>query len=147
HGAEAITRALDAGVDTLEHCSFQVRGGTFEVVPEIAARIAAAGVMVSPTVSFRVPEILALMGVRDLPVSDLYRRGARIIASTDAGIDDVAHYGYVGGLQALSDFGLPPVEVLHAATTRAAEALGLGDRTGQLAAGYAADLIAVGGDP
>ena len=147
HSAEAIARSLDAGVDTLEHCSFQVRGGTFETVPDIAARIAATGVFVSPTVSFRVPELLALMGAADLPVSDLYRRGARIIASTDAGIDDVAHYGYVGGLQALSSFGPAPPEILHAATTTAAEALGLGDRAGQLTPGYAADIIAVGGDP
>lgn len=42
---------------------------------------------------------------------------------------------------------MPAHEVLIAATSRAAEAIGLGARTGQLTPGYAADLIAVPGDP
>ena len=43
--------------------------------------------------------------------------------------------------------GQRPVDALIAATTAAAAALGLGDRLGQIANGYDADLIAVRGDP
>lgn len=147
HAAGAIDRAVQAGVDSLEHCSFQTRSGAFEVDGTIAQAIVAAGIFVSPTVSFRLPEMLSLMPEVQFPVADLYRSGARIIAGTDAGIDYVPHHGFVGGLEALAGFGLPTTEVLRAATTRAAEALGIGEVTGQLSAGYAADIIAVGGDP
>ena len=42
---------------------------------------------------------------------------------------------------------MPIDDVLHAATGRAAEALGVARVTGRLAPGLDADLIAVGGDP
>ena len=42
---------------------------------------------------------------------------------------------------------LEPVEVLFAATSNAARALGLEDRTGQLLPGLEADLLVVEGDP
>jgi imidazolonepropionase-like amidohydrolase len=47
----------------------------------------------------------------------------------------------------MASAGLPNAEVLTAATTRAAEALGLATVTGALSAGLSADLLAVGGDP
>ena len=42
-------------------------------------------------------------------------------------------------------FALP--RVLELATGAAADAVGLGDRTGRLRPGYDADLLVVGGDP
>ncbi len=147
HAAEGIRRAVDAGVDTIEHCSFQNPGGGFDLDDVLVDRIVAAGIHVAPTVNFRLPDLLRMMPDPYFPVGDLYRRGVRIIAGTDAGIDHTPHHGFVGGLQALSGFDVPAHEVLIAATSRAAEAIGLGARTGQLTPGYAADLIAVPGDP
>lgn len=147
HGVEGIERALSAGVDTLEHCSFVHTDGTHTVVPELADRIAASASYVSPTCNFRMSEMRALMPEREFALPELYRRGVKIIASTDAGIDNCPHYGFVGGLLAMQEMGLPVKEVLTAATTRAAEALGLGREVGQLTAGFTADLIAVAGDP
>ncbi|GAB4590190.1 amidohydrolase family protein [Nocardia sp. IFM 10818] len=46
-----------------------------------------------------------------------------------------------------TDLDLTPVEILDLATRQAAEALRLGEVTGTLTAGHAADLIAVPGDP
>ncbi len=43
--------------------------------------------------------------------------------------------------------GQAPMDVIMSATSRNAESLGLGDRTGAIAAGMEADLIAVDGDP
>jgi imidazolonepropionase-like amidohydrolase len=43
--------------------------------------------------------------------------------------------------------GLTPMDVLRAATSVAAVALGLEQETGRVAAGLAADLLAVAGDP
>ena len=44
-------------------------------------------------------------------------------------------------------YGMTPLDVIRSATTTAAECLGLGEVTGRVAPGYAADLIAVAGDP
>ncbi|MEE6295656.1 metal-dependent hydrolase family protein [Georgenia wangjunii] len=147
HGTEGIRRALDAGVDTLEHCSFQTEDGFGGVDPELADRIGAAPVYVSPTCNVRMREIRALMPDSEFALAELYRRGAKIIASTDAGIDNTPHHGFVGGLEGMTDAGLPVHEVLLAATSRAAEALGLAGVAGQLTAGASADVIAVAGDP
>jgi imidazolonepropionase-like amidohydrolase len=50
-------------------------------------------------------------------------------------------------LVAFGRAGLPPIEVLRSATTRAAELLGLEAHVGTLEPGRYADLIAVTGDP
>jgi imidazolonepropionase-like amidohydrolase len=50
-------------------------------------------------------------------------------------------------LQAYQEAGMPPLEVLRAATVNAAGLLGWGDRIGSLEAGKLADIIAVDGDP
>ncbi len=47
----------------------------------------------------------------------------------------------------LAEAGVPNAEILAAATVRAAEALGAGDRLGRVAAGYEADLLVLDGDP
>lgn len=50
-------------------------------------------------------------------------------------------------MEALARAGFSPVEVLQAATTHAAAALGLQGQVGAVAAGQAADLLIVPGDP
>jgi imidazolonepropionase-like amidohydrolase len=74
-------------------------------------------------------------------------RGVRIIAGTDAGVDNTPHHQYVGGLEYLVTLGFSAAQVIAMATTEAAAALGVGAVTGRLAPGYEADLIVVDGDP
>jgi imidazolonepropionase-like amidohydrolase len=50
-------------------------------------------------------------------------------------------------LQAYQDAGMPPFEILRAATANAADLIGWSDRLGVLEAGKIADIIAVDGDP
>jgi imidazolonepropionase-like amidohydrolase len=45
------------------------------------------------------------------------------------------------------DAGQPPMEAIIGATSLAAESLGLGEQLGTVAPGFAADLVAVEGDP
>ncbi|GAA3666459.1 metal-dependent hydrolase family protein [Microbacterium marinilacus] len=146
HGVEGIRAALAAGVDTLEHCSFTSPDGGSELDPRLVDAIAASPSYVSPTMNVDVRAKMAAEGWEPA-VAELYRRGAKIIASTDAGIAHTPHGDYAAGLEALAQAGLPPREVLVAATSRAADALGLSGVTGRLAAGLSADLIAVDGDP
>ncbi len=74
--------------------------------------------------------------------------GIRFIASTDAGIPGVVHHDLVAGLLAFARFAeLSPCEVLRAATSESAKALGLEHETGRIAAGLSADLLLLEANP
>jgi imidazolonepropionase-like amidohydrolase len=47
----------------------------------------------------------------------------------------------------LHNSGMPPLDIIRAVTTNAAEMLGWQDRVGAIESGEFADLIAVAGDP
>ncbi|MBB5157241.1 imidazolonepropionase-like amidohydrolase [Saccharopolyspora phatthalungensis] len=72
------------------------------------------------------------------------RAGVRIAFGTDAGI--VPHGTNPRELALMQRAWMTPQQVLVAATSSAAELLGLADR-GRIAPGRLADLIAVAGDP
>lgn len=156
HGTEGVRRAVAAGVDTLEHCSFQKPGG-LDLDERVIEQIVAKGIYVSPTVTKNVlnppPEVAARMpaGMREsfgIRLRTLAEAGAKFIASTDAGIPNNPHTALPVSLQALGACsGLSNVEVLRSATSRAAEALRIGGVTGALQPGLAADVIAVAGNP
>lgn len=148
HGLEGIDRAVQAGVSTLEHCSFVTDTNERMFSEPLAARIAEQGIVVCPTVNVNAPYHERRTGRpfgRHLrPMHDM---GVRLVAGTDAGINNTPHHQYVGGLEHLVTLGFRPAEVLAMATTEAADALGLGPVTGRLAPGYDADVIVVDGDP
>jgi imidazolonepropionase-like amidohydrolase len=148
HGTEGIRRAVEAGVTTIEHCSFVTETNERRFSESLTARIAEQGMFVCPTISGSAPYIAELAGIEvGAHVKAMHDMGVRIIAGTDAGIDNNPHHQYVGGLEYLVTLGFQPVQVLAMATTEAAAALGLGATTGRLAPGYDADLIVVRGDP
>ncbi|MFJ8738255.1 amidohydrolase family protein [Embleya sp. NPDC127516] len=154
-GADAIEASIEAGVRTLEHCSFGTPAGP---VIEPAARdaliatIAASGAFVCPTWSITMSETAARIGdARMRPWLEVarhqYENGVRLIAGTDAGTPGVPFELYVDGLEWFVRAGIPTTAALESATVIAAEALGLAERTGRLAPGLDADLIVVTGDP
>lgn len=148
HGTEGIRRAVEAGVTTIEHCSFVTETNERRFSESLAARIAERGMFVCPTISGSAPYIAELAGIDvGAHVKAMHGMGVRIIAGTDAGIDNNPHHQYVGGLEYLVTLGFRPPQVLAMATTEAAAALGLGAITGRLAPGYDADVIVVRGDP
>jgi imidazolonepropionase-like amidohydrolase len=148
HGVEGMRRSVEAGVTTLEHCSFVTETNERRFDEPLAASIAEQGIFVCPTINVNAPYVTKLTGI---VVGEYVRAmrdvGVRIIAGTDAGIDNTPHHQYVGGLEYLVTLGFTPAEVLAMATTEAAAALGVDTITGRLAAGYEADLIVVDGDP
>lgn len=157
HGTEGMANAVRAGVRTIEHASFAGPEGFATAIDEsLIEEMARRELWVSPTVN-------AGWGRRILneqgEPSQFFRRmsaslrmqrdrGVRFIASTDAGIPGVAHHDLVSGLLAFERFaGLRPVEVLRAATSEAATALGIAERTGRIAPGLSADLLVLETDP
>jgi imidazolonepropionase-like amidohydrolase len=148
HGTEGIRRAAEAGVATIEHCSFVTETNERHFHEPLAALIAERGIVVCPTVNVNAPYVTELTGIvvgeHLVTMRDM---GIRLIAGTDAGVDNTPHHQYAGGLEYLVTLGFRPADVLAMATTEAAAAIGLGEVTGRLAPGYEADLIVVHGDP
>ncbi len=148
HGLEGIRRAVEAGVSTLEHCSFVTETNERQFDERLAARIAEQGIVVCPTVNVNAPYVAELTGITvGEHLMAMHEMGVRIIAGTDAGVDNTPHHQYVGGLAYLVKLGFRTADVIAMATSGAATALGVGTVTGRLAPGYDADLIVVHGDP
>jgi imidazolonepropionase-like amidohydrolase len=80
-------------------------------------------------------------------VAKLGAAGARIILGCDTGLED-HFFGYAEQkeLELMVDAGMTPSQVIVAATSRAAEYLGLNDR-GSLVAGKRADFLVLDGNP
>ena len=157
HGTEGIANAVRAGVRTIEHASFAGPDGFGTALDrDLMREMSERELWVSPTVN-------AGWGKRvignDGEPTPFFRRlssclraqrdaGIRFIASTDAGIPGVAHHDLVAGLKAFARFAdLRPVEVLRAATSESARALGLEHETGRIAPGLSADFLVLEGDP
>lgn len=144
HGTEGIARALDAGIDYIAHASFIDESGRTDFDPRLADRLAAAGTYVD---TCSPPSWPAVPGETSTPRAyELYQHGVQLVAGHDIGAV-LPPNGYTYGLKQLEASGLPRTEVLLAATSRAAAAVGLAGVTGALLPGYAADLIVVAGDP
>lgn len=145
HGTDGIRQAASAGVTTVEHCSWVGESGwgkTFDTA--VVSLLANNGIWVSPTINagwkrFTQKEFTEM-------VQENYRNmkeaGIRLIASTDAGIPNVFHHDLPRALPVFAHFaGLSAVEVLRAATSDCAEAIGLGGITGRIQPGYSADFV------
>ena len=150
--AAAIEAAVNAGVDSVEHGSF--------ATDQTFALMKSKGVFLVPTLSvFDIfyatardrPDLLTpgtaakelandLLPKQNLPRA--VKSGVRIAYGTDLGEGD-----HTLEFNLLVDNGMTPLAALHAATSEAAELLGLSDHIGTIAVGHDADLVAVAADP
>ncbi|MFC5834035.1 amidohydrolase family protein [Nonomuraea insulae] len=155
HAHAAIRSSVEAGVTTIEHCTFFTSSG-HRYDPKLADLVAASGTYVCPTVHGAFERIRKVHGQEMLDawltcISAMREAGVRQIAGTDAGFAvgevDNPTDGYVGGLEVFAMAGYGNAEIVELATVLAADACGLGEVTGSLDPGKRADLIAVAGDP
>jgi imidazolonepropionase-like amidohydrolase len=164
-GADSIARAVEAGLDQIEHFNFLHPDGSRVFDERLAERIVARDIVVSPTIqtSYRELERLEAKGDALSPeerqardeyrykietkldfVGRFHKLGATIVAGTDA----IQRFGdFAVGLELLHRAGLSPMEVIVAATGLAAKAIGMEGSVGTLKPGLHADLIYVDGDP
>ncbi len=154
HGSEGIRNAAEAGVRTIEHCSWVGEAGwAGDYRPEVAATMAARDIWVSPTINrgwrrFLKNSDSLVLGRIQTAFEDMLARKVPLIASTDAGIPGVYHHHLPLALPVFAEIaGLTPTEALRSATSTAAQALCLPGVTGRLRTGLAADLVLVDGDP
>ena len=159
HSTSSVRDAVDAGVDGIEHASFVTEKG-FAPEPSTVADLAARRIPVCPTLGIvsgemPPPAVLEMMqrigmtpGSRAAMFADLHHAGVVLVSGADAGISPGKRHGVLPeALVQLAQAGVAGVDVLASATSVAADALGLGDRTGRLRPGLDADLLVVRGDP
>jgi imidazolonepropionase-like amidohydrolase len=152
HGADAIEAAVEAGVSTVEHCSFLTGPKSFDRRSEVAKRMAADGISACSTSSRNWRVIVEKLG--DDVAQAMYGRlpwleehGVRLLSGTDAGLPGSVFDDPVGALELYEWLAFPRRRILEIATEDSAAGLGLGDVTGRLEAGLAADVLVVEGDP
>jgi imidazolonepropionase-like amidohydrolase len=153
HGAEAIKRAVRAGVASIEHGSLLDDEG-IRLMKErgtyLVADIYNDDYIMAEYKRLNFPEkILEKERQVGKQQRENFRRAARagvkIAYGTDAG---VYPHGWNGKQFAfMVRFGLTPMQAIQSATTSAADLLGWSDKVGAIAPGLYADLIAVDGDP
>lgn len=112
---------------------------------QIAHRVADAGVYVTPTLQVMAAGKMAAGNL--VNVRHLHELGVPIVAGNDAGWARTGFGDFYRELELLAQAGMTPLEAIHAATGRAAEACQLAGVIGTVATGCAADLLAVRGDP
>ncbi|MGK3205345.1 amidohydrolase family protein [Amycolatopsis sp. MEPSY49] len=152
HGADAIEAAVEAGVSTIEHCSFLTGPRSFDRRDAVASRMAAAGISACSTSSRNWRTIVEKLG--DEVAQAMYGRlpwleehGVRLLAGTDAGLPGSVFDDPVGALELYEWLGFSRRRILEIATCDSAAGLGLTDVTGRLEPGLAADVLVVEGDP
>jgi imidazolonepropionase-like amidohydrolase len=168
---ESMDRAIEAGLDCIEHGEFLDLDGVSRYDAETAQRLFESGTYLSPTLAAtgRWNTILRLRGT-DVPsaeeatelqvleealkarlecVNGLLELGMsdRIVAGTDAGCFDYSfgHMDY--NMALLVQAGMTPMQAIMAATRFSARACGVEATVGTLEAGKYADILLVDGDP
>jgi imidazolonepropionase-like amidohydrolase len=153
HGEEGIKRAVRAGVRSIDHGTFlddeaivmMLERGTW-LVPTLTAGDTTEEMANDPKIPEPVREKLRELGRPEL---DAFRRAAEAGVKVAMGTDcPVAPHGTnLRELQLMAENGFTPTRALVAATSSAAELMGLSDELGTIAAGKRADLVVVDGDP
>lgn len=155
HASSTIERCVDAGVDTIEHCSWYGESAdALSYRPELVARMVERGTVVSCTVNGRRRAWLSgeqpQPGKEDVLRLHLQsaRAGVTCVPHSDAGTPGADFSEFATGLRILHErIGFEPDELLCAVTSVAARVLGIDERVGTLDVGKQADVLVVEGDP
>jgi imidazolonepropionase-like amidohydrolase len=169
--AQGVQNCLDAGVDMIIHCIFNEPEGTYRYRPDLVERLAAAKAWVNPTLYVLKAGIERLreareregkltaelatqldsqrraLDVRVDAVGRMARAGVRMTAGSDSPWGWYAPGEFVHEIDMLAQAGLAYGDAIVAATTGAAESIGVGSVAGRLAPGRQADVLVVRGNP
>jgi imidazolonepropionase-like amidohydrolase len=154
HGAEAIRRAILGGVDSIEHGTFlndediklMKEHGTWLVPTIIAGKYVQEMAEKPGYYPPQIAEKAKVVGpLIQATAGKAYKAGVKIAFGTDAAV-------YPHGMNAkefvyMVEAGMPPMFVIQAATTHAAQLLKHEKDLGSVAPGKYADVIAVTGNP
>lgn len=153
HGTEGIRYAIEAGVDSVEHCSFLDK--------ETISLAKKRGTALSMDI-YNTEYTLAEGKKNGVPEENLGKErqvgatqresfrqavgaGANVVFGSDAGI--YPHGDNGKQFARMVQFGMTPLQALQAATVKTAALLGWEQDVGQIAPGFYADIIAVDASP
>ena len=153
YGASGVRDAVRAGADSVEH--------GVDLDDETIAEMVRRGTVWVPTIDHNRYYVdakdeygftpAAIPPLQDYIQRNLEATRRAVKAGVRLGMGSDAVFTMFGQntreLGWLVKAGLTPAQAIAAATTTAADLLGMADRLGRLAPGYAADMAAVDGDP
>jgi imidazolonepropionase-like amidohydrolase len=154
HGDEGAAAAVRAGVRSIEHGTY-LSDATLAMMKErgtyLVPTIATVVDLIEPGGDYDNP-LLAVRGRAMLPrlretTVHAWKMGVKIIAGTDTGYGPASIRRMSHEAIELAKIGMPAMDAIKAATSSAAECLGIDQRTGAIKRGLEADLIAVERDP
>jgi imidazolonepropionase-like amidohydrolase len=153
HGTAGMKRAVEAGVDSIEH-------GTF-MTDEVVALMKQHGTYYVPTLSagrwvmekakvpgylpaIVIPKALMIGPVMQETFQRAYQAGVKIAFGTDQGV--AAHGDNALEFVYMVEAGMLPMHAIQSATIEAAKLIGVEKNLGSVEPGKFADLVAVPGD-
>jgi len=154
HGDGGARDAVLAGVRSIEHGTYlseETLGLMVERGTYLAPTIAVVVDLTQPGGDYDNP-VLEVRGRHMLPrvremAANAHRLGVRVVAATDTGYGPESVLRLSHEMMELVGVGLSELETIRAATTTAAELLGVGDRVGRVAPGYEGDLLVLDRNP
>jgi len=154
-GTPGIANAVRAGIDSVEHAYY--------LTQEIVDIMLEKGIFLIPTIisltnivnnaegkgipEWAVEKARRVMKAAKTSHTLARECGVRIAMGTDAGTPHNFHGENGNELAAMVDWGFSPMQAIVAATSSAADLLGLKDSIGTIEPGKKADLLVVNGNP
>lgn len=155
HGNRGISNALNAGVHTIEHCTYldektvdtMVERNVYYTPTVVSLKRIAEKGGESGIPGFVVDRAREMIKRRIRSLHLAHEKGANIVIGTDSGTPVNPHDGLIEELVIIGKECMTTEEVLVSVTSLAAKALGMENRLGTLEEGKIADLIIVDGNP
>ena len=154
HGKEGMKRAIEAGVDSIEHGTYMddeirtlmKKHGTYYVPTILAGKFVADKAKIDGFFPELVrPKAAAIGPLIQNTFEQAHKAGVKIAFGTDSGVS--AHGDNAQEFSLMVEAGMKPADALLSATVNSANLLGISDILGTLEEGKLADIVAVQGNP
>jgi len=154
HGTEGIIRAVEAGVNSIEHGTYldevgmdlMITKGTYYVPTIMAGEWVAEKAKIDNFFPELVRPKAAAIGPQiQSTFAKAYKRGVKIAFGTDSGVS--SHGDNWQEFVLMVEAGMPAAEAIQSATIETAKLFRLDDVLGQIKENYLADLVATNEDP
>ncbi|MCG7644678.1 amidohydrolase family protein [Alteromonas sp. Cnat3-28] len=154
HGKEGMKRAIEAGVDSIEHGTYMddeirtlmKKHGTYYVPTILAGKFVADKAKIDGFFPELVrPKAAAIGPLIQNTFEQAHKAGVKIAFGTDSGVS--AHGDNAQEFSLMVEAGMKPADALLSATANSANLLGISDILGTLEEGKLADIVAVQGNP
>ena len=154
HGKEGMKRAIEAGVDSIEHGTYMddeirtlmKKHGTYYVPTILAGKFVADKAKIDGFFPELVrPKAAAIGPLIQNTFEQAHKTGVKIAFGTDSGVS--AHGDNAQEFSLMVEAGMKPEDALLSATVNSANLLGISDILGTLEEGKLADIVAVQGNP